>query len=171
MTWDHQFTELFRRCLDLYQGGNTDFMSYYRKEDFSFLSSIGYKPRELFDFVEDLADEGVPSESTALLIAAVRRDYFLIVQECKASEKEVTGDDIPSFAEELGGIAYLPRIIAKANAKLRGELHPDLMFSCGGDRKFLSDNNIHAADFLRHLWAADGDDEKMVSFVKSSTGK
>ncbi|MDB4585472.1 hypothetical protein N9085_01440, partial [Akkermansiaceae bacterium] len=63
MTWDNQFTELFRRCLDLYQGGNTDFMSYYQKADLSFLSSIGYKPRELFDFVEDLADEGVPSES------------------------------------------------------------------------------------------------------------
>ncbi|MEJ6561675.1 MAG: DUF5069 domain-containing protein [Akkermansiaceae bacterium] len=171
MTWDNQFTELFRRCLDLYQGGNTDFMSYYQKADLSFLSSIGYKPRELFDFVEDLADEGVPSESTALLVAAVRRDYFLTMQNGEASDHEVTRDDIPSFGEELGGIAYLPRIIAKANAKLRGELHPDLMFSCGGDRKFLSENKIHAADFLRHLWAADGDDEKMVSFVKSSTGK
>ncbi|MDA7931542.1 DUF5069 domain-containing protein, partial [Akkermansiaceae bacterium] len=160
MTWDHQFTELFRRCLDLYQGGNTDFMSYYRKEDLSFLSSIGHQPRELFDFVEDLADEGVPSESTALLIAAVRRDYFLIMQDGQVSEIEVTRDDLPSFDEELGGIAYLPRIMAKAHAKLRGELHPDLMFSCGGDRKFLSENKIHAADFLRHLWSADGDEEK-----------
>ena len=29
-------------------------MSYYTPEDLTFLSSIGYKPRELFDFVEDL---------------------------------------------------------------------------------------------------------------------
>ena len=171
MNWDAQFTELFRRCLDLYQGGNSDFMSYYSKDDLTFLGSIGYKPRELFDFVEDLADEDVPSESTALLIAAVRRDYFLTMQNGVASKVEITGNDVPTREAGLGGIAYLPRIIAKANAKLRGELHPDLMFSCGGDRKFLTEKKIHAADFLRHVWAADGDDEKVLSFVKSSTGK
>ncbi len=171
MNWDVQFTELFRRCLGLYQGGNSDFMSYYSEEDLSFLSSIGYKPQELFDFVEDLGDDGVPTESTAVLIAAVRRDYFLIIQEGEASSTEITSNDVPAREAELGGIEYLPRIIAKAHAKLRGELDPDLMFSCGGDRKFLSENKIHAADFLRHVWAADGDEEKMVSFVKSSTGK
>jgi len=169
MNWDVRFTELFRRCLATYQGGNHDFKSYYDKNDLTFLASIGYKPRELFDFIEDLADEGVPSESTALLIASVRRDYFNIIQGGKPSDREVSSDELPSFGDELGGISYLPRIIAKGNAKLRGELHPDVMFSCGGDRKFLAENGLHAADFLRHLWAADGDDDKMVSLVKSST--
>ena len=146
-------------------------MSYYSEEDLSFLRSIGYKPRELFDFVEDLADEGVPTESTALLVAAVRRDYFLTMQDGQPSEREITSNDIPGRGEELGGIAYLPRIMAKAHAKLRGELDPNLMFCCGGDRGFLSKHNLHPADFLRHLWAANGDDEKMLSFVKSSTAK
>ena len=139
MTWNDQFTELFQRCLKEYQSGNSDFNSYYSAEDSSFLKSIGYKPRELFDFVEDLADGGVPSASTALLIAAVRRDYFIVEQNCEHSDKEFNRDDIPSFNEKLSDIAYLPRIIAKARAKLKGELDPDLMFSCGGDRKFLSD--------------------------------
>lgn len=169
MTWNEKFLELFRRCLEAYQGGNTDFMSYYSEDDLGFLSSIGYKPRELFDFVEDLADEGVPAESTALLVAAVRRDYFLVAQNGEASSHEVTKDSLPSFGEEFDGIAYLPRIITKAMAKLKGELHPDVMFSCGGDRKFLRENgNINPADFLRHIWSADGDPQKMADFVRAS---
>ncbi|MEJ6568085.1 MAG: hypothetical protein QNL80_04410 [Akkermansiaceae bacterium] len=171
MNWDTQFLDLFRRCLALYQGGNTDYLNYYSSEDLCFLESIGYKLRELFDFVEDLADEGIPSETSALLIAAARRDYFINVQGGQKSDKEITRDEIPSFGEKIGGFAYLPRIIAKGEAKLRGELHPDLMFSCGGDRKFLQENQIHAADFLRHLWSANGDYEKLISFVKESTAR
>ena len=56
MTWDEKFSELFNRCLSAYEHGNSDFMSYYTPNDREFLASIGYKPRELFDFVEDLAD-------------------------------------------------------------------------------------------------------------------
>ena len=167
MTWDEKFNELFNRCLSDYQSGNSDFMSYYTPEDHNFLSSIGYKPRELFDFVEDLADEGLPAKSTALLVAAVRRDYFLTVQSGKTSPKKISRDDVPSFGEEFEGLAYLPRIIAKAEAKLRGELDPDMMFGCGGDRKFLRENGeINPADFLRHVWAATGDLSKVSEFVK-----
>ena len=123
----------------------------------------------LSDFVEDLADEGAPTESTALFIASVRRDYFLVVQNGTASPVEVTRGDLPSFSEEFDTLADLPRIIAKAIAKLRGELHPDVMFSCGGDRKFLRENgNIHPADFLRHIWSADGDPQKMADFIRQS---
>lgn len=169
MTWNDQFLDLFRRCLASYQSGNTDFMSYYSEDDLAFLASIGYKPRELFDFVEDLADEGVPTESTALLVAAVRRDYFLTMQEGIASTHEISRSDVPSFGDEFEGIGYLPRIIAKATAKLKGELDPDMMFGCGGDRKFLRENgNINPADFLRHVWAADGDTSKIAAFVRKS---
>lgn len=170
MTWDESFLELYRRCVAIYQEGNNDFHSYYGDADLAFLASIGYKPRELFDFVEDFLDEGVPSESAALLIAAVRRDYFQVVQNGKPSDLEVGRDELPSFGEEIGGIAYLPRILTKARAKLAGELHPDVMFSCGGDRKFLLEQGeIHAADFLRRVWASDGDDQKIVDWLKGST--
>ena len=169
MTWNESFEKLFNTCLKKYQSGNQNFLSYYSEENISFLESIGYKPREFFDFVEDLADEGAPAQSTALLIAAVRRDYFTVAQNSMLSETEITRDDIPPFSDELVGIAYLPRIIAKARAKLKGELHPDLMFCCGGDRKFLRENNLHPADFLRKVWAADGDDQKIANYVKAST--
>lgn len=168
MNWNEQFLELYRRCLEKYRGGNKDFNSYYSESDLEFLSSIGYKPRELFDFVEDFADEGVPSESTALLIAAVRRDFFQVVQNGVKSSKEITGDDVPAKSEELDGIPYLPRIIAKARAKLAGELHPNLMFSCGGDRGFLAKHgNIHPADFLRHVWNCGEDKLRIADFVKN----
>jgi len=170
MTWDESFLELYRRCVALYQEGNKDFHSYYNAADMEFLAEIGYKPRELFDFVEDYVDEGVPSESAALLIASVRRDYFQVVQDSKPSEREVARDELPSFGDKVGEIAYLPRILTKARAKLAGELHPDVMFSCGGDRKFLREQgDIHAADFLRRVWASDGDDQKIVDWLKGST--
>ena len=170
MTWDEKFNELFNRCLSAYQKGNSDFMSYYSPNDHEFLASIGYKPRELFDFVEDLTDEGLPAKSTALLVAAVRRDYFLIVQSGKTSLKTISRDDVPTFSEAFEGVAYLPRIFAKAEAKLRGELDPDMMFGCGGDRKFLRENGeINPADFLRHVWAAAGDLSKITEFVKKQS--
>ncbi|MEJ6572653.1 MAG: DUF5069 domain-containing protein [Akkermansiaceae bacterium] len=168
MTWNDQFLKLFRTCVEKYRGGNDDFHSYYEPDDITFLASIGYKPRELFDFVEDLVDEDVPSESTTLLVAGVRRDYFLVEQQGILSEKEITTDDLPTFGDTLDGEAYLPRILTKARAKLKGELNPDIMFGCGGDRKFLRDHgDIHPADFLRNVWASGDDDTQIVEYVRS----
>ncbi|WP_411844749.1 hypothetical protein AAFN60_12235 [Roseibacillus persicicus] len=168
MTWDEQFLTLFERCLKRYQGGDSDFNAYYSDSDLAFLKSIGYKPRELFDFVEDLVDEGQPAASTALLVAAVRRDYLLVEQNGEHSDHEITSQDLPTFGDELEGMTYLPRIIKKAEHKLRGELDPNIMYGCGGDRNFLRKNgNIHPADFLRNVWAADGDNSKIAAYVRS----
>ncbi len=168
MTWNDQFLQLFRKCVDLYRSGNSDFNSHYEPEELAFLASIGYKPRELFDFVEDLVDGGAPTESTALLVAAVRRDYYLTVQNSQASDIELTSSDIPSRAETLDNLPYFPRILAKARAKLRGELHPNIMFGCGGDRSFLRKHgDISPADFLRHVWASGEDDAHIVEFLSA----
>ena len=167
MTWNDTFLTLFDRCLAAYQSGDRDFEKYYTCEDSTFLASIGCKPREFFDFVEDLGDAGVPSISTALLVAAVRRDYFHTVQKGIPSATLLTGNDVPTFGEELEGMTYLPRLLAKGRAKLRGELDPDLMFGCGGDRNFLKNHgDIHPADFLRHLWASGTDDQKITTWIK-----
>ncbi|MES2439323.1 MAG: DUF5069 domain-containing protein [Verrucomicrobiota bacterium] len=167
MSWNDRFLTLFSRCLAAFESGDTDFEKYYTCEESAFLASIGCKPREFFDFVEDFGSEGEPSISTALLIAAVRRDYFLTVQKGIPSDKVLTRDDVPSFGDELEGMAYLPRILAKGRAKLRGELDPDLMFDCGGDRNFLKKHgDIHPADFLRHLWASGDDDGKITAWIK-----
>lgn len=168
MTWNEEFLQLFDRCVAAYRSGNRDFESYYTPADLEFLAGIGHKTREFFDFVEDFCEEGEPAISTALLVAAVRRDYFIAIQNRTSSSRVLTRDDVPTFGEDLDGVPYLPRILAKARAKLRGELDPDLMFGCGGDRNFLRKNGgIHPADFLRNVWAAGEDDAKIASWVKN----
>lgn len=168
MNWNDKFETLFARCSADYKDGNFDYNKDYSSEDLEFLASIGYKRREFFDFIEDYVDSGVPSPTTALLVAAVRRDFFLVEQDGNASDKEVKRDDLPAHEAEIDGIVYLPRILVKARAKLRGELDPDTMFCCGGDRRFLAKHgDVPPADFLRHVWASGDDDSKVVAWLKS----
>lgn len=166
MQWNDRFMEMFGRCVAAYREGKFDYETGYSASELKFLESIGCQPREFFDFVEDLVDERVPSGTTALLVAAVRRDYFLVEQGGKSGGEVAGMDDLPGFGEELGGMAYLPRILKKARAKLRGELDPDVMFGCGGDRNFLGKHgDIPAADFLRHVWSAGDDDGKVLEWI------
>lgn len=169
MPWNERFLALFDRCLTRYQAGDHDWSRYYDAADLALLSSIGCRQREFFDFVEDFAEAGDPTPSTALLIAAVRRDYFLAIQHGVTSTRTLVKDDLPTFGDAIHGIHYLPRILAKARAKLRGELDPDIMFCCGGDRKFLREHGgIHPADFLRRVWGAGDDERKIAEFVRQS---
>lgn len=168
MTWNDTFLALFDQCNARFLSGDLDYESYYTPSDLAFLGGIGCQPREFFDFVEDFCGEGEPSLSTALLVAAVRRDYFHSVQKGEISDRKLTANDIPTFGDELDGMAYLPRILAKGRAKLRGELDPNLMFGCGGDRRFLKNHgDIHPADFLRHVWAAGDNDQKVADWIKA----
>lgn len=165
-TWNDQFLNLFDQCVALYRAGNHDYHTYYDAAAAELLNEIGYGPREFFDFIEDFCEFGTPSPSSALLIAAVRRDFFHEIMKKTDGSRSVKSGDIPSRGEALAGIPYLPRILAKARAKLRGDLDPDMMFGCGGDRGFLQRaGNIHPADFLRHVWASNGDDAKIVSWL------
>ena len=168
-TWDSYFVELFDACVDEMDEGNHDFENWFSDEDQDFLKTIGCRDREFFDFVDDNVSSGGedPTAIAALLIAAVRRDYFLTIQKSEPSLKIVTPADLPAKTAELDGIVWLPRILAKARAKLRGEMNPDIMFGCGGDRAFLTKYDIHAADFLRVVWAAGEDDQKVLAYVKS----
>lgn len=75
----------------------------------------------------------------------------------------------PVKLETLAGYVWLPRILVKARGKLRGELDPNTMFCCGGDRKFLREHDIAPADFLRAVWSAGDDDSKVIDFVKTNT--
>ncbi len=170
--WDQRFLGLFDRCTEKYQGGNTDFNTYFTDVDLELLESIGYRTRELFDFVEDLQDYGEPSREMALRVATVRRAYYIDEMERQAGKNTVLPSDLPERGDELSGIAWLPRILTKARGKLRGELDPDIMYGCGGDRKFLAEHGLDMADFLRAVWRAEGaddPDQAMVDYVKSAS--
>ncbi|HAA88517.1 MAG: DUF5069 domain-containing protein [Verrucomicrobiota bacterium] len=166
-SWEKHFLTAFKSGIDKYRSGNRDPDKFFSDEELKYFNSIGYKHREFFDFVEDYCDTGAPSIETAILIAAARRDYFYTIQKKKISSTEVTPTDLPSRDSKLGDIPWLPRIITKARAKLRGELHPDIMYSCQGDMNFLRSHNIHPADFLRVVWASGEDDDKILSYIKN----
>ena len=167
--WDSTFTALFDRCLARYRSGDTDYPGYYSADDLAFLDSIGYQPREFFDFVEDLAEMGEPSLTTAVMIASVRRDYLSEIMNGAKSEARLDPASLPAKTSEVDGIVWLPRILAKARAKLRGELDPNTMYCCGGDRAFLKRHDIAPSDFLRAVWAAGDDDAKVIAYVKRNS--
>jgi hypothetical protein len=100
----------------------------------------------------------------------VRRDYFLNVQRGHASGVVLDESKLPSKTDAIRGIEWLPRIIPKTKAKLRGELPPSLMYSCGGDRKFLKAHDILPAEFLSLVWRNENNDAAIVEWVVQRSG-
>ena len=167
-TWSTTFRELFDRCVKAYRIGKTSHNTWFTAADLAFLKSIGYKEQEFFDFVDDhcrYADG--PTPEVALLVAAVRRDYLHVVQHGKTSTKTIPPSELPPKPAQMDGIPWLPRLIAKARAKLRGEMDPDTMYGCGGDRAFFEEHDLDPAQFLRVVWAAGDDDQKILAYVKA----
>lgn len=167
-TWTTRLRALYNKAIGLFQSGNRDLTSYFSNEETAFLRSIGLKPINVFDFVEDWVGSGEPDWDTFLLIAAARRDFFLHEQKGQSAPTEIRSDELPPRKATLGGIEWLPRIIVKARCFLEGGLCHDIMYCCGGDRNFLNRHNLHPADFLRVVWAAQGDDQKILAFVQDA---
>jgi hypothetical protein len=165
--WPERFRDCWERAVEKYRQGNRDPAGYFEVADAEFLASIGASAQELYDFAEDWCVDGEPSFATALLVTAARRDFFLVVQRGRSSGRQMRLEEFPPAEAELAGFVWLPRIIAKARAKLRGQLPPQLMYCCGGDRKFLRGVNVHPADFLRAVWAARDDDQRIVEYVRA----
>ena len=167
--WSADFQKLFSRAVENFRAGRNRAGTLFTPEDQAFLASIGASAPEIFDFVEDFCRDGEPDFELVLLITAARRDYFLVEQKGKRTGKTIDLSQLPPKDAALGGIGWLPRIIQKAQAKLRGEMPPELMYGCGGDRPFLRSVNVHPADFLRVVWALKGDSQKILDYVKQES--
>ena len=101
------------------------------------------------------------------MICEARRDYFFTTQKAQPSDARLDPATLPPKDASLRGINWLPRIIPKAIAKLRGELPDEIMYNCGGDRRFFKANNIHPAEFLRVAWAYQDNIDKIIDWVQS----
>jgi hypothetical protein len=75
---------------------------------------------------------------------------------------------LPAKSAAVDGSAWLPRLIAKARIKLRGELNPELMYGCAGDRPFLRRHHMTLPQFLRLVWGKGDDDRAVVEAVKNA---
>jgi len=140
---------------------------WFGQEELDFLASIGMNLQELFDFAEDYASGGEPDLGTVIAVQDVRRSYFLEKQGGKPTGKEIDMSKLPPKNEAVEGIEWLPRLIQKAYAKLHGEMPADLMYGCGGDRRFFSTHDIHPAEFLRYVAEHEGDTRAIINWVKS----
>ncbi|MBV9658167.1 MAG: DUF5069 domain-containing protein [Verrucomicrobia bacterium] len=170
--WHAALREIFDTAVARYRAGERNAATFFNTGQLAFLASIGHTAQELFDFAEDhVKNDGDPDWETTLLVASVRRDYFLNVQRGVLSGRVISMDDLPAKADELDGIPWLRRLIAKAHAKLRGEMPADLMYGCGGDRRFLQEYDLHPAEFLREVWATEGNEKKLLAYVKAAGGK
>lgn len=164
--WLSQLRDVYERAVHLFEEGRRGPEQVVGHEALAFLDSIGTSAQELYDFVEDWVEDGEPDFETVAAMTNVRRAYFLTVQEGKPSNVVIASATLPSGYAKLGGYRWLPRIIAKARAKLRGELAPDIMFGCGADRPFLRSVNMEPAEFLQTVWNADTNDRAILDAVQ-----
>jgi hypothetical protein len=120
--------EIWHRAVNLYESGHQNADEFPIENDLSFLQSLGMNKMDVFDFAEDWVCEGEPDLASFLLIHEHRRDYFWEVQNRIESTRKLDPTSLPAKDSEIEGIRWLPRIIPKAKAKLRGELPPETMF-------------------------------------------
>jgi hypothetical protein len=156
---------IWEKAVRLYAEGRRGSGDYFTTRELAFLKSIGHTAQEVYDFAEDFNASGEPDFEAFLLVAALRRHYHIHVMNRRRSRTVVDTGDLPAKTAAVRGIEWLPRIIPKARAKLRGEMSDDLMYGCGGDRKFLRTHDIHLAEFLQFVMLNFDDDEAIIDFV------
>lgn len=160
-----KFRALYEQAVARYSSGKRGTGSFFSAEEIIFLNANGLTAQHLYDYAEDRNNYGEPDVDTALAIECVRRDYFLNVQGGHAPAVVLDASTLPPKTGVVRGITWLPRLLPKARAKLRGELPASLMFGCGGDRAFFSQNDIFPAEFLSVVWRAGDDDNQVVDWV------
>ncbi len=160
-----QFHALHDRAAALYAKGGRGADTFCTAAETAWLAANGLTPQHLYDYAEDFAGYGEPGPDLALAIELVRRDYFLSAQHGRPSRTVLDEAALPSKTAAVQGIEWLPRLIPKARAKLRGELPPSLMYCCGGDRAFFKKHDILPAEFLSLVWRHENDDVAVAAWA------
>ncbi len=160
-----KFHALYDKAVKTYAAGQTDQAKYFTADEKTFLAANGLSVQAMFDYAEDHQGYGEPGYDRALAIETVRRDYYLNVQQGKASAAVLDVAKMPGKTDAVKGIEWLPRLVPKAKAKLRGELPSSLMYSCGGDRQFFRAHDIHPAEFLTLVWRNLDNDSATIDWV------
>lgn len=169
--WQKEFRAVWARGVEAWRAGQRSARAMFGPADVAFLATIGCTVQELFDFVDDSLQYGDFDVETALAVAAIRRDYFLNVMHGQSTGRVVPMNELPAKRDAVDGIPWLPRLIVKARIKLRGELNPDLMYGCAGDRPFLRERNMTLEQFLQLVWDKGDDDRAIIDEVKRCAAK
>ena len=166
--WESEFRKIWDRGIAAWKGGRRSAQTMFDAEDVAFLTRIGCTGQELFDFVDDSLRYDDVDFETVLAVTGIRRRYFLEVMGGQSSGRSVPMHQLPAKTAKVDGIAWLPRLIAKARIKLRGEMDPNLMYGCAGDRPFLRKHQMTLPEFLQIVWDKGEDDRGIIDAVKNA---
>ena len=165
-TFARSFHALYTQAVARYGQGNRSAETYFKTEETDWLARNGLSAQNLYDYAEDHHTHGgEPGYDIALGIEYLRRDYFINVQQGKPSGVTADPETWPAKDAAVRGIEWLPRLLPKTRAKLRGELPATLMYGCGGDRRFFKAHDIHPVEFLNLVWRLGGNDEAIQDWV------
>jgi hypothetical protein len=159
------FRELYDKAVALYAKGQRGAETYFDKQQVAWLTANGLTAQHIYDYAEDENSGGEPGFGHAILIESARHNYFMNVQHGQPSGRVLDEASMPAKTDAVKGIEWLPRIIPKAKAKLKGELPPSLMYCCGGDRRFFKANDILPSEFLGVVWRNGDNDAAIVDWV------
>ena len=169
--WQAGFRQVWDRGVAAWQAGRRSADKMFSPADVAFLAGIGHNAQEIFDFVDDGQRYDDVDFEMVRQVTAIRREYFLKVMGGKFTGKVIPMSQLPAKSAQVDGIAWLPRLIVKARIKLRGEMDPDLMYGCAGDRPFLRGMNMTLPQFLQLTWDAGTDDRRIIDAVKKNGGR
>lgn len=167
------FEQLYQKALARYDQGVRQAAGLFDAGETAWLAGNGISAQTMFDYAEDHTNYGEPGLANAVAIEAVRRTYFHNVQQGRPSGITLDAATLPGKADAVQGIAWLPRLIPKAKAKLRGELPASLMYCCGGDRAFFQQHDISPYEFLGLVFRNEKDDAAIIAWVsaRSAAGR
>lgn len=166
------FRKVYDHAVAAFRQGQRNASAMFPPEQLAFLSANGMTAQHLYDYAEDDNNYGgEPGFEHALGIELLRRDYFLNVQGGRPSSTVLEESKLPAKTDAVRGIEWLPRIIPKAKAKLRGELPASLMYCCGGDRRFFKAHDILPAEFLNLVWRNENNDNAIIEWVVRRAGR
>ena len=164
-TFHTQLYRIWQSAVGLYKQGNSSPSTIVQEQDLSLLCGWGLNRMDIFDFAEDWCLHREPDFYTFLLVHFERWRFFVEKQNSIPSSNLLDPKTLPPKDQKARGIAWLPRILPKARAKLRGELPPEVMYCCGGDREFFKSSNIHPAEFLSIVCFFGDDDSEIIEWV------
>ncbi len=164
-TFSATFRAVYDRATARFAQGGATAATLLDAPDVAFLAANGITAQHLFDYVEDRTNYGEPDYDQAHGIELVRRDYFLNAQQGRPSAAVLDPAALPPKSATVRGIGWLPRLLPKARAKLRGELPASTMYGCGGDRAFFQQHDILPHEFLALLWRHENDDLAITDWV------
>ena len=161
-----QLVSLHEEATKAYREGVRDPTRILPPAGMKLLEELGVSPVFVFDCVDDLSRYGEPSQEVFVELAALRILYFRDVLKSRPVAAEVPESALPRKADQYKGVAWLPRIIRKAQCFLEGSLSADIMYGCAGDRAFLKEHGATLPDFLIAVRDSGGDPDNALEFLE-----